>query len=73
MEVWQPSQTEEEDQHQLPVLGGEQGPEKTTHTRIFTLLLKKCEARTVKLQASQVKMEAITKDKAFFLFSIFFC
>lgn len=61
---------QEEDQHRLPVLGGEQGPEKTTHTRIFTLLLKKCEVRTVKSQASQVEMEATTKGKAF-LFSVF--
>lgn len=61
---------QEEDQHRLPVLGGEQGPEKTTHTGIFTLL-KKCEVRTVKSQASQVEMEAITKGKAF-LFSVFF-
>lgn len=39
---------------------------RTTHTGIFTLLLKKCKARTVKLQASQVKMEGVNKGKAFF-------
>lgn len=31
---------------------------------------KKCETRTIKLQASQVKMEAITHGKVFFLVNI---
>ena len=70
MEVWQPFQTEEEDQLQLPVLGGEQGPEKTIHTGIFTHVLKICKTRIVKLQASQVKMEATTKGKAIYFFNV---